>query len=167
MIRPQSLGVVLAGAWLVGCASHDAQAPITPQTPAAFAEAVHGQAPGPAQAELAAWWGRFGDPILSDLVERALRANLDLQQTSARIEEARQQEVAAGARARPQAQLDTSAARNRISEHAIPIPPGAGSSAGKSAGAASFGLPGSEFSSYRLGVDASWELDLFGGSPAR
>ena len=30
-----------------------------------------------------------------------------------------------------------------------------------------FGIPGSEFNSFRFGLDASWEIDLFGGDAAR
>ena len=47
-----------------------------------------------------------------------------------------------------------SAMRQRISENAIPVPPGSGGGG--------FGLPGSEFNTFRIGFDAAWELDLFG-----
>ena len=52
---------------------------------------------------------------------------------------------------------DGSVTRQRISENAIPVPPGAG---GGSGGA--FAAPGTEFTTWRAGFDASWELDLFG-----
>ncbi len=105
--------------------------------------------------------------MLDDLVSRALAANLDLRQTAERIVQARQQEIIAGARRLPQVQADISAARNRISENAIPLPPGSGSGQGGAGGGGGvFGLPGSEFNSFRLGADASWELDLFGGAAA-
>ena len=129
-------------------------------TPASFAEAESGAEGAPT--ELAAWWTGFQDPILDDLVGRVLRGNLDLQQTAARFEEARQHEVIAGARRLPSAQVDSSASRNRISEHAIPLPPGAAQGGGGKP--SPFGFPGSEFNSFRLGLDASWELDLFGGA---
>ena len=144
---------------LVGCANLHAPPPNLPsQTPAVFSEAE----PGAAQSDLTAWWTQFKDPVLDDLVARALKGNLDLQQTAARIEEARQQEIVAGARRLPSVQLDGSAARNRISEHAIPIPPGQGGGSGHAP--SPFGLPGSEFDTFRAGLDASWELDLFGGA---
>jgi multidrug efflux system outer membrane protein len=57
----------------------------------------------------------------------------------------------------PQIDAQASASRQRISENAIPVPPGAGSGGG-----GTFGLPGSEFSTFRVGFDASWEIDLFG-----
>jgi outer membrane protein, multidrug efflux system len=116
---------------------------------------------GPTDAELAGWWSRFGDPTLSELVNRALAQNLDVQTAAARIREARAREVVAGAAALPEVDAQASATRQRISENAIPIPPGAGGGGGPGNGGA-FGLPGSEFSTFRIGFDASWELDLFG-----
>jgi NodT family efflux transporter outer membrane factor (OMF) lipoprotein len=106
-------------------------------------------------AELAAWWRGFGDPQLSALIDLALVQNLDVQSAAARIREARAMERAAGAAGLPQVDAQASAARQRISEHAIPVPPGSG-------GGGAFGLPGSEFNIFRAGFDAAWELDLFG-----
>jgi NodT family efflux transporter outer membrane factor (OMF) lipoprotein len=106
-------------------------------------------------AELASWWRGFGDPQLSALIDLALVQNLDIQSAAARIREARALERAAGAAGLPQVDAQASAARQRISEHAIPVPPGSG-------GGGAFGLPGSEFDIFRAGFDASWELDLFG-----
>ena len=40
----------------------------------------------------------------------------------------------------------------------FPLPPGSGGGGG----AGIFGLPGEEFTTWRAGFDASWELDLFG-----
>ena len=42
------------------------------------------------------------------------------------------------------------------------MPPGAAQGGGGKP--SPFGFPGSEFNSFRLGLDASWELDLFGGA---
>ena len=111
-------------------------------------------------AELASWWHQFGDPQLDSLIARATALNLDVQSAAARIREARARELVAGARNLPTLDAQASATRQRISENAIPTPPGAG--APGSGGA--FGLPGSEFNTFRLGLDASWEIDLFGGT---
>jgi multidrug efflux system outer membrane protein len=113
---------------------------------------------GPTDADLAAWWGRFGDPLLDELINRALAQNLDVQAAAARIREARAREVVAGAVALPEVEAQASGTRQRISEHAIPVPPGAGGGGGGN----SFGLPGTEFNTFRIGFDASWEIDLFG-----
>ena len=161
MRAARTLIVAALAAGLCACANlKAAPPPLRPDTPARFAEAEPEAAGGPA--DLALWWTGFHDPILDDLVGRALHGNLDLQQTAARIDEARQQEIIAGARRLPSAQVDSSAGRNRISEHAIPLPPGAGQGGGHAP--SPFGIPGSEFNSFRLGLDASWELDLFGGA---
>ena len=107
------------------------------------------------EAQLDHWWRGFGDERLAALVEQALAQNLDLELAAARIREARALEGVAGAGASPQVGGEASVARQRISENAIPVPPGSG-------GGGSIGLPGSEFTSWRAGFDASWELDLFG-----
>ncbi|MCL6739746.1 efflux transporter outer membrane subunit [Sphingomonas sp. RB56-2] len=109
------------------------------------------------QSELDRWWNGFGDARLSSLVEQSLRQNLDIELAVARIREARAQERVAGAGSSPQVAAEASVIRQRISEHAIPAPPGSGG-----AGGAGFALPGEEFTTWRAGFDASWELDLFG-----
>ena len=126
--------------------------------PAQYAEPHEVQ--GLSHAELASWWQQFGDPQLDSLIARAIALNLDVLSATARIREARARELLAGARNLPTLDGQASATRQRISENAIPTPPGAG--APGSGG--SFGLPGSEFSTFRLGLDASWEIDLFGGT---
>jgi NodT family efflux transporter outer membrane factor (OMF) lipoprotein len=111
-------------------------------------------------AELADWWSSFGDPQLSGLVESALAQNLDIETAVARVTEARALERAAGAVAMPQVDAQASVTRQRISENAIPSPPGGGQPDGGSGGG--FALPGEEFTTWRVGFDAGWEIDLFG-----
>jgi NodT family efflux transporter outer membrane factor (OMF) lipoprotein len=120
--------------------------------------ATYLEVPAGAQAELDRWWIGFGDAQLNVLVDRALNQNLDIEMAAARIREARAQERAAGAGASPQVAAEASVTRQRISENAIPLPPGPGSGSG----AGIFGLPGEEFTTWRAGFDASWEIDLFG-----
>jgi NodT family efflux transporter outer membrane factor (OMF) lipoprotein len=141
---------------LAGCTvGPNYQRPSTP-VPPAFAEPAQAATLG--DAKLASWWHGFGDRELDKLVNRALAQNLDVETAAARIREARAGELVAGAAALPQVDAQASAARQRISENAIPVPPGAGGGGNTD----SFGLPGSEFSSFRIGFDASWEIDLFG-----
>lgn len=127
----------------------------TTAVPPSFAGAHN--AAGASDSNLASWWTSFGDPELAALVNRALARNLDIESAGARIREARAQESVVGSSAAPQLTVQGSVNRQRISENAIPVPPGAGSGAG-----AGFGLPGSEFTTLRVGFDASWEIDLFG-----
>ena len=136
----------------------DYQRPTTP-VPPTFAE-PHDVADA-SDVDLATWWRGFGDSELDKLVNRALAQNLDVETAAARVREARAREIVAGAAALPEVDATGSATRQRISEHAIPVPPGAGSGGGGGA-SGGFGLPGTEFNTFRIGFDASWELDFFG-----
>ena len=135
--------------------AHRAAPPVT--MPAAFAAPA---ASGPA-GDLATWWRGFNDPILDALIVRALDNNPDVETAVSRLREARQQEIVAGARRLPQVQADLNAGRTHISKHAIAVPPGVG---GQGGGGSPFGFSGTTFNQFKLGFDASWELDLFGGA---
>ena len=147
--------LVLGSAILAACTvGPDYRPPSTP-TPDVYAGST-GQG-GLGDAELAFWWRSFGDAQLDALVNRAIARNLDVQTAAARLREARAQEIFAGAASRPQAGAQASVSRQRISENAIPVPPGPGPGEGTG-----FAPPGSQFSTFRVGFDASWEIDLFG-----
>jgi outer membrane protein, multidrug efflux system len=148
-----SLAILLLGACTVG---PNYSRPATP-VPPAYSE-PHSAA-GPSDAELGSWWNSFGDKELDTLINRAIAQNLDVETAAARIRQARAEERAAGAAALPEVSTTASVTRQRISENAIPVPPGGGGNGG---GAGGFGLPGSEFTTWRAGFDASWEIDLFG-----
>ena len=107
------------------------------------------------QVEWESWWRGFGDARLSKLIAKALKQNLDIELAAARIREARALERVAGADASPQVAADASVTRQRISENAFPVPPGPGGSGGGV-------VLGQDFTTWRAGFDASWELDLFG-----
>jgi NodT family efflux transporter outer membrane factor (OMF) lipoprotein len=64
--------------------------------PAAWSEAAPAAQVDPSLT-LAAWWERFDDPLLTSLVERAVRANLDVRVASARVREAEALQGVAGA----------------------------------------------------------------------
>ncbi|OQX27638.1 MAG: RND transporter [Desulfobacteraceae bacterium IS3] len=86
---------------------------------------------------LAQWWKTLNDPVLSGLIERAVTGNSDIKNAFARIREAR--------------------ARRGISDaDRFPSADGSGAVTARRSN-------GSENKSYTIGVDASWELDLFGG----
>jgi outer membrane protein, multidrug efflux system len=99
---------------------------------------------------LTAWWQAFKDPTLSSLVERAIRANLDVRQAEARIRQARAARGVAGAPFWPQ--VDASALYQRSK----------GSSEATGGGAIATVAPFREL--FQVGLDASWELDIFGGT---
>lgn len=111
------------------------------------------------QAELATWWTRFNDPVLSALVDKAIRNNNDLAAAQARLRAAR-----AALRAAHGSQLPTLSASGSVtrqqtlrgSNGGISIIPGGGSGGtGVSVGDGS--------TIYQGGLDASWEADIFGG----
>ena len=104
---------------------------------------------------LAAWWNAFGDRQLTSIVQRAVAGNLDVRTAVSRVREARAS--VRGARAPLTPSVDASGT-SRVS--------GSGSNgnggAGGAGGGNTAGFAGTS-QSYSLGLDASWELDVFGG----
>jgi len=146
-----------ATALLAGCAVGPAY--VAPQTtpPPAFigGPAVDASAERAAAVDLVNWWRSFDDPLLASLVERALAQNLDLQQASARVVQARAALRNANAELLPSGQVSGQASENYQSTE---------SPQGRIASA----FPGfhREAQSYELNLGASWEIDLFGGKDA-
>lgn len=105
-----------------------------------------------APADLARWWEGFGDPLLTRLVTTALAQNLDLAQAMARVAQARAQLGNASAALLPSAQVSGQAAAGHQSNE---------TALGRIANA----QPGYDRDGalYEANLDASWEIDLFGG----
>lgn len=147
----------LIPALLSGCAVGPTYVAPAIEAPPAFlgGAALDGAAGDAAHADLVSWWRSFDDPLLASLVERALAQNLDLQQASARVAQARAGLRGANAALLPSGQISGSAAETYQS---LESPQGRIASA----------LPGFERDAqvYDLGVGASWEIDLFGGRDA-
>jgi outer membrane protein TolC len=78
-------------ALLAGCSVGPAYVAPSLTAPPAFmgGPAVEANADRAAKVDLVNWWRSFDDPLLARLVERALDQNLDLQQASARVVQAR------------------------------------------------------------------------------
>jgi multidrug efflux system outer membrane protein len=113
----------------------------TPDT--APAEFRHGDDAGLVQASFeAAWWKQFGDPVLDDLVTRALEGDLDLRIAAARVRQAR-------ALFRD-ARLDYAPAVTASAGYLKQDAPVAGLTEPLA------------YKLYDAGFDASWELDIFG-----
>ena len=98
----------------------------------------------------AEWWTVFGSPELDALVQRALRGNPTLDQARARLLQAQELRTArAGATQYPQFDVTAGAVRQRIDP-------------------ATFGFPEAPnpgpFNVFSLGVNASYNFDIFGGS---
>jgi multidrug efflux system outer membrane protein len=98
------------------------------------------------------WWRNFGDPILDQLDVEALQSAPDLAMAEARVREARALRGVAGAAQYPG--LDAGAGYDRTRGSAnvpVGVPPG--------------GLgPGINGNLWQAGFDASWEIDVFGGT---
>ena len=94
------------------------------------------------------WWLSFNDPEFRSLIERAVKANLDLKLATARIAEARAVRGIAKSGLFPTVEASASATRNRQRV----IAPANGAAA----------IVPVEFNNFQGGFDASWELDVFG-----
>ena len=131
---------IAAASLVAGCAS----APHgVPRLPASVASAWQAPLPhGGSSSELGRWWSQFNDPVLPALIAAAQDASTTLASAQARIERARAARVAAGAGLLPQVDAVARAGTGRS-------------------------LPGQPtLSSASLGLQAGWELDLFGGVSA-
>lgn len=127
---------------LAGCMSGpDYQRPAVemPDAWRAHLSGVSADAAGP-------WWGQFGSPTLSALVDEGVKNNLDLQRASERIEQFRGQLRTVRAGLFPQLGLGLGAQRGR--NDALVDTPLAGFD----------GVT----DQYQAGLSASWEIDLWG-----
>lgn len=94
----------------------------------------------PAQpAELAGWWRRLDDPLLSQLISQAITGNTDVAAAKARVREARASLQQSTGALFPSLNGSASANRSRATG-------------------------GPEGSRYNAGFDTSWEIDLFGAN---
>jgi multidrug efflux system outer membrane protein len=126
-------------ALLSGCATgpnYRAPHPSELALPAQFDLGQRGQLDA---AQLANWWTQFGDPVLNGVVAKAIAANLDIAVARTRLVQAHEAAIQAQAAFFPTVGASASAGRNFVSL-------------------------GQDTSSFSLGANASWELDLFGGT---
>lgn len=112
--------------------NYRAPAPGTLQVPETFYQRGAQAQP----ADLSHWWDQFNDPLLTRLIGEASASNLDLAVASTRLVQARESLVQARAGLVPEA--------------------GASASVGRSFGS------GNDRTTFSVGADASWEVDLFG-----
>ncbi len=98
-----------------------------------------------APADFRTWWKAFNDPVLSRLIDRAYRENLNLRIAGVRVLEARAQLGIAIGELYPRTQQATGSLRyNRQSEHAL------------------IAQPPYHYTQSEIGVNAAWELDFWG-----
>ncbi len=105
--------------------------------------------------ELIRWWRAFKDPTLDSLVQMAVNSNLDLRQAEARIRQARASLGVAGGPLYPEVDLNLQYQRSSKST----------SQAVGFGGVGPAGIATGPFSEvFQVGLDASWEIDIFGGT---
>jgi NodT family efflux transporter outer membrane factor (OMF) lipoprotein len=145
--------VTLSACLLVtGCQVGRDYFPPKVETPAQWSESTPNGVPVPA-----AWWSAFGDPILTDLVQRSANANSDVRIAVARLRTARAERGFAEAQLWPRVDVNGSYSYSRFSENGFIKGFGSGDELPGAVG------PGQEINLWQGGLDASWELDLFGG----
>lgn len=92
------------------------------------------------------WWQGLNDPVLNQLIDTALKNNLDLQSAGIRLRQAWAVAGIADSATYPQIDASLSTTRERFSESGLVPPPYAGST----------------YNVNELNLGANWELDFFG-----
>ena len=183
MRRPLPLAASAAAALaLAGCTVGPNFSKPDIRTASAWSEKAGGQ-PGATlstvtgdTAPLDRWWTQFKDPVLDGLVRRALADNLTLAQARARVRQAREQVVVAQAAQLPQLTGSTTAIRVDTQSQNLSNIFGAAGAGGAAAGSGAAAATGAtaggstangsggpnRLEAFQLGLNASWELDLFG-----
>jgi NodT family efflux transporter outer membrane factor (OMF) lipoprotein len=100
-------------------------------------------------ADLATWWKNFGDTNLDSLVTMAVQSNLTLRIAEAHVREARAERDVASGSFWPSVGSSGSYSRNRFGQNSFPPLPA--------------GTP-LDYNLYNASFDATWELDIFGGT---
>ncbi|KIP97880.1 MULTISPECIES: TolC family protein [Pseudomonas] len=147
------LALVVSTSLVAGCAvGPDYQRADAPLADRYLGQAAIEQRPAATPASFAQWWEGFGDPLLSSLVAKALEQNLDMAQAQARVSQARAGLGAANAALLPSGSVNGQAARAYQSVE-TPL----GQVLDSTPGYDRYG------NSYEANLEASWELDVFGG----
>ncbi len=107
----------------------------------------HGHSPDGTAAGASQWWAHFHDPLLSNLIVDASRANLGLSEAYQRIIAARARTGIARSQFFPQLTATADNNYKRFSQNSLQTPTSNG---------------GGDFMSWANGFDSSWEIDLFG-----
>lgn len=138
----QISAVFFASVWLGGCSITPVRDQVSDNVPADWSNSQKAENAATTR-DLAHWWKDFDDPLLNELVTRALAANQDLKIAVARVREARAFETVAESVLYPTIDATASAGRNKSFER-LPKPPVG--------------------TTWTVGLEAGWEIDLFGGN---
>ncbi|ARU05488.1 multidrug transporter [Comamonas serinivorans] len=159
LVHPNRAGAPAPGRWsvvlvpllLAGCMTDPQLPPPHLDTPTAALQAraatVAAQPALDASAPPSPWWRLFNDATLTALEGEAGTRNLDLRAAVARIDESRAQLGLVSANRAPQLAATAGYTRSGLSEHS-PLH--------------RLGAPTAGSSTWTLGLQAGWELDLWG-----
>lgn len=112
-------------------------------------------------ADYQAWWTFFNDSELNSLVDRAVKNNPDITAAIARVMEARAQRGVVASGLFPEIDATGSYTYSRFSSNI----PGLSAISGAFNGSGSApGAPNLTYGLWQAGLDASWEIDVFGGT---
>lgn len=89
--------------------------------------------------EVSQWWKRLNDPVLDSIIDQAMTQNLTVASAKAKVREARASYRATGASDLPSVNGSSSVRRSGL-------------------------LDGQSGNQHQAGIDASWEIDLFGAN---
>jgi NodT family efflux transporter outer membrane factor (OMF) lipoprotein len=145
--------VLLAAAFVSGCAVGPNYS--APRADALGVPSAYSLTAAPAAAvDLSAWWKQLNDPLLTDLIARATAGNLDIAVSETRLVQARESLIQSRASLFPTVNGsagDTGTAvfapRTTSTVGGVPITTGGNTRSNQ----------------ISLGLDASWQADLFGG----
>lgn len=153
MFLPRTFVLAVTSGLLTSCAvGPDYHRPDTPLPEHYQAQSAVEQRSASRPASFNVWWDGFDDPLLSQLVSDALAQNLDLAQATARMDQARAGLGAATAALLPSGNISGQATRAYQSTE---TPLGQVLSA-----TPDYNRYGN---SYEADLNASWEIDVFGG----
>jgi multidrug efflux system outer membrane protein len=142
-VRSTAVAAAWVAALISGCALGPDYSRPSIESPAAY------RIDYPKAADVAntKWWEQFGDPALNQLVEDALRGNLDVKQAAARVERFLGALRTTRSQFFPQFGYGADVSRNRASTVGQPpLGPGVDPN----------------YSLYQASLTADWQLDLFG-----
>jgi len=142
---------------LYGCATAPGYRSSSVRPPTSFREDPHPLSPSPSgrggtkdePTVSSDYWDQLGDTTLSRLVGEVLRGNLDVRSARARVSAARSDRVRSLLDLTPSATLAAGYSRQRLSTASFPGALGGGVFPDQSV--------------WDAGMNASWDLDLFGG----
>jgi NodT family efflux transporter outer membrane factor (OMF) lipoprotein len=142
--------IILLVCTLAACTVGPNYVPPKPALPANWTEHVATTAEiARTNGQLKRWWASFNDPTLDQLVDTALANNYDLKIAGQRLIGARAERVIAASADYPQINAGVIGSNNQAS-NTLEYPPIFGN--------------GTNYRFWQAGFDATWEIDIFGGT---